>query len=191
MERKILNFEIAVVWCKGNLISKKLVSVCAPLPCFNLLICSSERMLGVLDHAIFCAKGEKVPREALLMGWRSLSKLEAQTTFDLPLSQSPSMNILFWNCRGALNPRFQSVLADLINAHSPSIVIITETRIGGTRAKEITNRLSFDGAIHSDTIGYSGGIWVLWNSNGVEVTLLAKTEQEIHVVVKVRSSNFT
>ena len=125
------------------------------------------------------------------MGWRSLSKLEAQTTFDLPLSQSPSMNILFWNCRGALNPRFQSVLVDLINAHSPSIVIITETRIGGTRAKEITNKLSFDGAIHSDTIGYSGGIWVLWNSNGVEVTLLAKTEQEIHVVVKVRSSNFT
>ena len=68
------------------------------------------------------------------------------------------------------------MLADLINAHSPSIVIIIETRVGGARDKEITDKLPFDGTIHSDTIGYSGGIWVLWNSDGVEVTLLAKTE---------------
>nr|XP_023924685.1 uncharacterized protein LOC112036087 [Quercus suber] len=56
--------------------------------------------------------------------------------------------------------------------------------MGGERAKEITNRLPFDGALHVDTIGYSGGIWVLWNSDDVEVTQLAKTEQEIHVEVK-------
>ena len=109
VEREMLNSEIAAIWCRGNLISKKLVLVCASLPCFNLLIYSSERMLGVLNHAIFCAKVEKVPREALLMmGWRSLSRLEAKTTNDWssPLSQSPSMNILFWNCRGVLNPQF-------------------------------------------------------------------------------------
>ena len=78
-----------------------------------------------------------------------------------------------------------------INAHSPSIVIVTETRVGGERAKEITSRLPFDGALHADTVGYSGGIWVLWNSDEVEVTQLAKTEQEIHVEVKVRPSNLS
>ncbi|XP_075659168.1 uncharacterized protein LOC142629059 [Castanea sativa] len=72
------------------------------------------------------------------------------------------MNILLWNCRGALNPLFHVTLKNLIVTHSPSIVIITETRVGGERAKDITDRLPFDGALHADTIGYSGGIWVLW-----------------------------
>ena len=39
------------------------------------------------------------------------------------------------------------------------------------------------------TIGFSGGLWLLWNSDKVEVEALANTEQEIHVEVKVRSSN--
>ena len=67
-------------------------------------------------------------------------------------------------------------MTELINTHSPSIVIVIETGVGGERTKEITNRLPFDGALHTDTVGYSGGIWVLWNSDEVEVTQLAKTE---------------
>ena len=93
------------------------------------------------------------------------------------LSNLP-MNIFFWNCRGVLNPHFHSVLSDLLNRHTPTIVVVTETRVGGERAKDITDRLPFDGAIHADTIGYSGGLWVLWNSTVAEVTLtqLAKIE---------------
>ncbi|XP_030931176.1 uncharacterized protein LOC115957080 [Quercus lobata] len=64
------------------------------------------------------------------------------------------------------------------------MVIIIETRIGGSRAKDITDTLPFDGAITTDTIGYAGGLWLLWKSDEVEVTQLAKTEQEIHVVIK-------
>ena len=64
-----------------------------------------------------------------------------------------------------------------------------ETRVGGNRAREITKRLPFDGAIHSDAVGFTGGIWVLWNSNRVDVAHLANTEQEIHFTVKVRISN--
>ena len=93
------------------------------------------------------------------------------------LSNFP-MNIFFWNCRGVLNPHFHSVLSDLLNRHTLTIVVVTETRVGGERAKDITDRLPFDGAIHADTIGYSGGLWVLWNSTVAEVTLtqLAKIE---------------
>jgi len=87
------------------------------------------------------------------------------------------MNIILWNCRGALNPRFHLALYALINTHSPSLVIITETRVGGERAKVIIDRLPFDGALHSDTVGYFGGILLLWNFDTVEVIQLAKTEQ--------------
>lgn len=86
------------------------------------------------------------------------------------------MNIIAWNCRGALKPSFQSHIRDLVQNHNPAILVVMETQIGGERTKEIIDMLPFDGAIHTDTIGYAGGLWVLWNSDVVEVTSLANTE---------------
>ena len=108
--------------------------------------------------------------------------------FSLILPLFP-MNIILWNCRRALNPRFHLTLSTLINTYSHFLVIITETRVGGDRAKDITERLPFDGAIHLNTIGYSGGIWLLWNSDAVEIMQLAKMEQKIYVMVKVCASD--
>jgi len=99
------------------------------------------------------------------------------------------MNIIIWNCRGALKPSFQSHVRELVHNHNPAILVVMETRIGGDRAREITDRLPFDDAIHTDTIGFSGGLWMLWQSDRVEVNPLATTEQEIHAVIKVISSN--
>ncbi|KAL0003964.1 hypothetical protein SO802_011525 [Lithocarpus litseifolius] len=65
-----------------------------------------------------------------------------------------------------------------------------ETCVRGDRAREITDLLSFDGAIHTDTIGYAGGLWVLWNADRVDIALLSSTEQEIHVEVKVIAGDF-
>ena len=100
------------------------------------------------------------------------------------------MNILVWNCRGALKPSFQNRVRDLVNNHDPAIMIIMETHIGGDRARDITDRLPFSGAIHTDTIGFAGGLWILWNSDRLQITQMAMSEQEIHVLVKVISSNF-
>lgn len=99
------------------------------------------------------------------------------------------MNIIIWNSRGVLRPNFQTHIRELVQNHEPVILVVMETRLGRDKAKKITDRLLFDGAIHTDTIGYEGGLWLLWNSDKVEVELLAKTEQEIHVEVKVLSSN--
>ena len=66
-----------------------------------------------------------------------------------------------------------------------------ETRVGGDKAKEIIDRLPFDGAIRAETIGYASGIWLLWNSDRVTVMQLASMEQEIHVEVKVLPSNLS
>ena len=101
------------------------------------------------------------------------------------------MNIIIWNSRGALKPNFQGHIRDLVQEHDPAILVVMETKLGGDRAKAITDRLPLDGAIHTDTIGYSGGLWLLGNSDIVEVELLAKTEQEIHAEVKVRNSRLT
>ena len=101
------------------------------------------------------------------------------------------MNIIIWNSKGSLKPNFQNYFRELAQDHDPAIMVIMETKIGGERAKEITDRLPFDMAIHTDTIGYSGGLWLLWNSDRANISLLAKTEQEIHVTIKVCASNFS
>nr|XP_023904370.1 uncharacterized protein LOC112016096 [Quercus suber] len=101
------------------------------------------------------------------------------------------MNLLIWNSRGALKPSFQTYIHELYRRHDPAILVIMETKLGGSKAKEVTDRLPFDGAIHTKTIGFIGGLWLLWNDDRVEIEELAKTEQEIHVEVKVRASNLS
>ena len=75
--------------------------------------------------------------------------------------------------------------------HRATILVVPETRMGGDRAAKIIERLPFDGYITTDTIGYAGGLWILWKTEEVEVVSLSSTEQEIHATVKVRSSNLT
>ena len=112
-----------------------------------------------------------------------------------PLSACPIfivlflMNYIIWNSKGALKPNFQSHVKELACVHDPSVFVVMETRLGRERAKGITDRLPFDGAIHTDTIGRMRGLLLLWNSDKVEVTLMEKIEQEIHVTIKVRTSN--
>ncbi|KAK9988211.1 hypothetical protein SO802_028450 [Lithocarpus litseifolius] len=101
------------------------------------------------------------------------------------------MNAMIWNCRGALKHSFKSHVQDLVADHDPKILVIMETHLGGVRAKEISDTLPFQGAIHTETVGYAGGLWFLWNTDRIEVTNLASTEQEIHALVKVRSSNLS
>ena len=73
------------------------------------------------------------------------------------------MKILVWNCKGALSPNFCKIIMDMMKDSNPDILIVTETRVGGDKVKEITNKLIFYGAVHTDIIGYAGGLWLLWN----------------------------
>lgn len=75
------------------------------------------------------------------------------------------MNMLIWNCRGALSPTFCNVISDMVRVHSPTIMIIIETKVCGDRAKMIADKLK----IFANSIGFSGGLWVLWDFGQVEV----------------------
>ena len=60
--------------------------------------------------------------------------------------------------------------------HLPSIMVITETRVGGSRVEKIIEGLPFDGFIITETIGYAGGLWTLWKREDVDINLLSATE---------------
>uniref|UniRef100_A0A2N9ESQ0 Reverse transcriptase domain-containing protein n=2 Tax=Fagus sylvatica TaxID=28930 RepID=A0A2N9ESQ0_FAGSY len=90
---------------------------------------------------------------------------------------------------GVLNPCFRKALLDTLHINNPEILILTETRLGGDRATELARSFPFDGFLCTNTIGFAGGIWILWKTEVVEVDHLCSTEQEIHASVKVRGSN--
>ena len=52
------------------------------------------------------------------------------------------MKILMWNCRRALNPEFKRRVCELVANHYPSIMVITETRVGGERAEKNNRGIS-------------------------------------------------
>ncbi|XP_023889031.1 uncharacterized protein LOC112001096 [Quercus suber] len=74
--------------------------------------------------------------------------------------------------------------------HFPSVMIITETRIGGDRATRICEDLPFDGFFVTDTIGYAEGLWLQWKKEKVDIFMLSSTEQEIHATVKLLLGDF-
>ena len=79
-------------------------------------------------------------------------------------------------CRVALNPSFHSIIYDLAQSHRPPIMILTETKVSGSRANDIFDKLPFDEAFHVNKFGFSGGIWVLWDSTQAELSFHFTTE---------------
>lgn len=154
----------------------------------------SQLARGVLKLSLTFMPGKGQSAEMLRKtGWslKEEEKFLSPVEEWLPISLPFIMNIIAWNNRGALKPNFQSHVRELVCVHDPAIFVVMETRLGGARAKDITDRLLSDGVIHTETIGFASGLWLLWNSDKVEVSLLAKIEQEIHVTIKVRSSNLS
>ena len=111
----------------------------------------------------------------LLEAWRSRDTKEGSSLshFDSAFCPNKIMNILVWNCRGAMKPEFRKTVMDLVD---PILMVITETRLFGARANEIIEGLPFEGAVVADTIGFVGGIWMLWRSNRIQVDVLTTTE---------------
>ncbi len=84
---------------------------------------------------------------------------------------------------------FRKVLLDILNINSPEILILTENKLGGSRAAKLARSFPFDGFLCMNTIGFAGGIWILWKIDVVDVEHLCSIEHEINVLVKVRGSN--
>ena len=175
--------------CKMVLIVEKRKSVVPPIDTFAkgirpviMLPQMSKPILGFKEMLMLAKMGWNLRMKAVLM--RHPSKCSSSIN-------QLSMNIFVWNSRGALKPNFQKHVRELVRNHNPTIMVIMETCLGGERDREITDRLPFDDAIHTETIGFTGGLWLLWNSDMVEVNQLANTKQEIHVEVKVHSFNLS
>ena len=122
-------------------------------------------MLGVSQ--VLALEMDQFMKTWELIAWYRRKRMESLLPIDFlsPFLLIVTMNILIWNSRGALKPAFQTYVHELTRQHDPAIFVVIETKLGGSKAKEITDRMPFDGAIHTETIGFTGGLWLLWNED--------------------------
>ena len=82
------------------------------------------------------------------------------------------MNFLSWNIRGAAAKGVPLLIKDLVSRHNISCMALFQTRFSGSRALSIVNKLGFDGFHVEDAVGFSGGIWILWDSSVMNFQIL-------------------
>lgn len=92
------------------------------------------------------------------------------------------MNILCWNARGLGGPEAFLRLRKLVRSYSPALVFLMETRLCGTKARNLHTKLGFDSGFHVDSVGKNGGLMLLWNSNW-DVALKSFSKWHIDVFV--------
>lgn len=98
------------------------------------------------------------------------------------------MKILAWNVRGATKASFRRNFMDLYSTHCPHIAIVSETRIVGTRAETISTALEFDSVHRMDPMGFTSGIWLLWNSAKISMDIFPSMDKVIHAIAKGAST---
>ena len=108
--------------------------------------------------------------------WRDTKDSSSSSHFVAATHPFPIMNVLIWNCIGAMKPLFRKTVMYLVDWHNPIVMVIIETRLSEVKADKIIETLPFDGAVVTDTIGFVGGIWLLWHLDLVQVEALVSTE---------------
>ncbi|XP_028752958.1 uncharacterized protein LOC114712575 [Neltuma alba] len=91
--------------------------------------------------------------------------------------------IIAWNARGAAGRDFGNALKELMRRYKPSMVILVETRCSGSKAQKVIKNLGFKHQIIEEARGLSGGIWILWKDDMINVSVIAQNKQYIHCQV--------
>lgn len=89
---------------------------------------------------------------------------------------------LIWNCQGAASRAFGRTLKQLCRIHRPAIVCLLEPKVSSDQANKICANLGFDEWIRVEAVGFSGGIWVLWN-NYLKIEVLDTHPQFINLEI--------
>lgn len=76
------------------------------------------------------------------------------------------------------------------NSHNPDLVILTKTRLSDDRANSVISNLGYDGFFKVDAMGFSRGIWILWNLIAIVVEPVSASFHEVFLKVQVRNQTF-
>lgn len=96
---------------------------------------------------------------------------------------SVGARVISWNCCGARSPQFLWNARELIKTFRPSIFLILEPPISSSAADVVCRRLGRREWVRSEAKGFSGGIWVLWNREEVNLRVIHVEKHFVHMIV--------
>lgn len=99
------------------------------------------------------------------------------------------LNIIVWNSRGAASKGFATALRDMKHRYKLDIVVILEPRVSGNPANKIIKSWGFQYSVRSEAVGFSGGIWILWNRDELSVDVIEIEDQFIHCRIGVENKS--
>lgn len=76
-----------------------------------------------------------------------------------------------WNCRGVASKKFEIQMRNLLKRFKPKIVILLEPKISRETTDMVCKRSGKKRWARAEAISSSGGVWVLWNKEEVELKL--------------------
>ncbi|KAL7201449.1 hypothetical protein ACSBR1_033199 [Camellia fascicularis] len=95
------------------------------------------------------------------------------------ISQMSVIDMFFWNCRGAGNNKFRRTLKEMVSTHKPDLLVLMETKMELSSMGMFFNSLGYAVSSYVDHIGRNEGIWMLWNTNQVNVRISEANSQMI------------
>ncbi|XP_061350451.1 uncharacterized protein LOC133295622 [Gastrolobium bilobum] len=75
---------------------------------------------------------------------------------------------------------FPALIRDFKYRINIKVLALLETKIQGDRGDTIIKKLGFPKFFKQEAVGFSGGIWVLWDSRDVEVEIIQSHHQYVH-----------
>ena len=115
--RRMLEDQPIVTSFMGNLYAVKIIQVFQPTTIFNLHVRAEEKKMGVLEHCLTMMPGIGQPMELVKKtGWNLMEEARLLPPFDECPTPSHRlvMNIIARNCKGALKPKFQNHVKELV-----------------------------------------------------------------------------
>jgi len=102
------------------------------------------------------------------------------------------MNLLCWNCRGLGNPWTVRELHSLVKNKKPNFLFLIETKVYSGALQRIRLRLGYEGMIHVDPVGRSGGLAFFWRSDsGVEIMHYSPRHISANIWDRKKALNWT
>ncbi|PRQ51592.1 putative transcription factor interactor and regulator CCHC(Zn) family [Rosa chinensis] len=167
----------------------KALSTCEPpVQCAQLTNPTIISMEQNVANSCVAAEFGHCPPEELLGGIECLMT-EVVVNATNVVDQTLMFKVLCWNVRGAGGKKFRSAISNLIHYHKVDILIISEPRVPFSRVHNFFRKNGFPNAEISEAAGFSGGVWVLYDKNNIEIQYIDNNSQSVTVKVAATGSH--
>ncbi|KAI9077623.1 hypothetical protein K1719_040398 [Acacia pycnantha] len=90
---------------------------------------------------------------------------------------------------GAASKGIAAVIREMRKQYKIDIVAILEPRVSGSQANKIIRNWGFKHSRRVEAVGFSGGIWLLWEREDLLVSVIRREEQFLHCKVSFGGEN--